>query len=125
MKKIFLILLICAYALSTMGVGLKEFYCCGKLKSKFITLTGNNKADCTTEGCCKTKHQFLKLKDNHLASADIYLPVKHFVTLSFGTSACLIAASFAQQTVHTNGSHAPPLYDKELPLYLSNRVFRI
>jgi hypothetical protein len=124
MKKIFLILLICAYALSTMGVGLKEFYCCGKLKSKFITLTGNNKADCTTEGCCKTKHQFLKLKDNHLASADIYLPTKHFVTLPLYTPAYNIL-SFAQQAVHINGSHAPPLYDDNLPLYLSNCVFRI
>jgi hypothetical protein len=124
MKKIFLILLICAYALSTMGVGFKEFYCCGKLKSKFITLTGNKKADCTTEGCCTTKHQFLKLKDNHLASTDIYFPAKHFAVLSFYTPAYYIA-SFAQQAVHTNGSHAPPLYGNDLPLYLSNCVFRI
>src|SRR4051794_7936713 len=121
MKKIFLILLICAYALSTMGVGLKEFYCCGKLKTKFLTLTGNNKADCTMEGCCKTKHQFLKLKDNHLASADIYLPAKHFATLPFFTSVNL-TDSFAQQAVHTNRSHGPPLYDDDLPLYLSNCV---
>ena len=124
MKKIFLILLICAYTLSTMGVGLKEFYCCGKLKSKFITLTGNNKADCTTEGCCKTKHQFLKLTDNHLASADIYLPAKHFAAVAFYTPAYHIL-SFAQQAVHTHNSHAPPLYDDDLPLYLSNSVFRI
>jgi hypothetical protein len=124
MKKIFLILLICAYALSTMGVGLKEFYCCGKLKSKFITLTGNSKTDCTAEGCCKTKHQFLKLNDNHLAGADIYLPAKHFIALPFYTPAYNLL-SFAQQTAHINGSHAPPVYDKDLPLYLSNCVFRI
>ena len=124
MKKIFLILLICAYALSTVGVGFKEFYCCGKLKSKYITLTDNNKADCTTEGCCKTKHQFLKLNDNHLASADIYLPAKHFVTLPFYQPAYNII-SFAQQAAYTNGSNAPPLYDDDLALYLYNRVFRI
>jgi hypothetical protein len=123
MKKIFLILLICAYTLSTMGVGLKEFYCCGKLKSKFITLTGNNKADCTTEGCCKTKHQFLKLNDNHFASADIYRPAVHFAVLSFYTPAYHIT-SFTQQVENANGSHAPPLYDN-LPIYLSNCVFRI
>jgi len=124
MKKIFLILLICAYALSTVGVGFKEFYCCGKLKSTFIALTDNSKANCTMDGCCKTKYQFLKLKDNHLASADIYMPVKHFAALPFHTTTYNII-SFAQQAAHINGSHAPPLYDDDLPLYLSNCVFRI
>ncbi|TKK70179.1 hypothetical protein FC093_05365 [Ilyomonas limi] len=124
MKRIFLILLICAYAVSTMGVGFGEFYCCGKLKSKFITLADNNKEKCTKEGCCKTKYQFLKLKDNHVASADIYLPAKHFAALHFYAPA-FITLSPERPSVPTNRSHAPPLYDDGLPLYLSNCIFRI
>ena len=124
MKKLSLILLICAYALSTMGVGFKEFYCCGKLKSVLVTLADNNKQQCTKEGCCKTKYQFLKLKDNHLASADIHLAAKYFTVLHYYTPAYNIIA-LPQQIVHANRSHAPPLYDDNLPLYLSNCVFRI
>lgn len=124
MKKLILILLICAYSLSTMGVGFGEFYCCGKLKSKFISLADTNKEKCTKEGCCKTKYQFFKLKDNHLASADIHLPAKHFTALYFYTPA-YIPVVFTQQTVSANRSHAPPLYDDDKPLYLSNCVFRI
>ena len=124
MKKLILILLICAYSLSTMGVGFGEFYCCGKLKSKFISLADTNKKECTKEGCCKTKYQFFKLKDNHLASADIHLPAKQFTALYFYTPA-YTPVLFAQQTVFTNRSHAPPLYDDDGPLYLSNCVFRI
>jgi len=107
-----------------MGVGFKEFYSCGKLKSVLISIEGNSKQQCTKEGCCKTKYQFFKLDDNHLASADIHLPGKYFTDLHFYTPAYNII-SFAQQTAHTNHSHAPPLYDDDLPLYLSNCVFRI
>ena len=123
MKKTFLILLICAYSIATMGVGFKEFYCCGKLKSTLISLTNKKQPACTKDGCCKTKHQFLKLSDNHLASADIYLPVKHVAVLSFYTP--VLTPVFTGRAVHINGSHAPPLYDDDLPLYLSNCVFRI
>lgn len=124
MKKILLILLICAYALSTMGVGLGEFYCCGKLKDKFISLADTNKKECTKEGCCKTKYQFFKVKDNHLASADIHLPAKHFTVLYFYAPA-YTPVSFVQQTAPAHRSHAPPQYDDNKPLYLSNCIFRI
>src|SRR6476661_2308717 len=99
MKKFFLILLICAYSLSTMGVGFKEFYCCRKLKSVLVSIEGNSKQQCTKEGCCKTKYQFFKLDDNHLASADIHFPAKHFIALPFYNPAYHIV-SFAQQAVH-------------------------
>ena len=79
---------------------------------------------CTKEGCCKTKYQFIKLNDNHLASADIHLSAKLFTALYLYTPA-YNAISFAQQIVHTNQNHAPPLYDDDLPLYLSNCVFRV
>jgi hypothetical protein len=107
-----------------MGVGFKEFYCCGKLKSVLVALTDNNKQQCTKEGCCKTKYQFLKLNDNHLASTDIYLPAKYFTALHLYIPDYNVI-TFAQQTVRNNRSHAPPLYDDGLPLYLSNCVFRI
>ncbi len=124
MKKSLLILLLCAYSLSTMGVGFGEFYCCGKLKSTFIALAAGNKEKCSKEGCCKTKYQFFKVKDNHLASADIHLPAKHFTALHFYTPV-FVPVFFVQPPVPANQSHAPPLYDDNLPLYLTNNVFRI
>ncbi len=38
MKKLAAISLICIYGLATMGFSLKEFYCCGKLKTISVTL---------------------------------------------------------------------------------------
>lgn len=124
MKRILLILLICAYSLSTVGVGFKEFYCCGKLKAVLITLDNSNKQGCTKEGCCKTRQQFLKLQDNHIASANVFLPANHLAVLHCYTPA-FNTTSFNQQSVQANHTHAPLLYDDDLPIYLSNCVFRI
>ena len=124
MKKIVLILLICADALSTMGVGFKEFYCCGKLKSVLVSIADTNKQACTKEGCCKTKYQFLKLNNNHVASVDVSLPAKYFAVLHLYTPV-FNSVLFTPQSVQANDSHAPPLYGDDLPIYLSNCVFRI
>src|SRR5712671_2111887 len=81
MKKTALLLLICIYSLSTFGVSLKEFYCCGKLKSVALTLREYEKQKCKSDdnsGCCKTKFQFYKINDKHFAADILSSPVKHF-----------------------------------------------
>ncbi|MEJ7768459.1 MAG: hypothetical protein WKF89_11655 [Chitinophagaceae bacterium] len=127
MKKIVLILLICSYSLATMGFSLKEFYCCGKLKSVTVELTPNKKQTCNKgdgSGCCDNKYQFYKVKDNHLSGKAVDIPLKYFTDLDLFTSV-IQSISFSIQEIDVmNGSHAPPLYTG-VPIYLSNCVFRI
>ena len=82
MKKIALLLLINIYALSAFGIGIKQFYCCGKLQSTSISFVQNPTEKCDNggekSGCCKTKFQSLKVKDSHIAADAINNPVKHF-----------------------------------------------
>ncbi len=124
MKKVFIILLVCIYSFSTFGVGLKGFYCCGKLKSVNVKLVEEGKEKGNSKNCCKTKYQYFKVKDNHFATAELTVPVKYYTDLvSFNPSYQYI--SFLPQQVDIlNHSHAPPLY-KGVPIYLSNCVFRI
>ncbi len=128
MKKFALILIICIYSLSTVGFNLKEFYCCGKLKSVTVALAQDTKQKCSKgdnkDDCCKTKYQYFKVKDNHLASAHVATPLNSFSDLHTITPSYQ-SISFATQEIDViNGSHAPPLYTG-VPIYLSNCVFRI
>ncbi len=128
MKRTAIILLLTIYSLSTFGVGLKEFYCCVKLKSVSLTIASEGKDKCSKgdnkQGCCKTKYQYLNVKDNHLASAHVATPLNYFSDLHTITPSYQ-SISFATQEIDViNGSHAPPLYTG-VPIYISNCVFRI
>lgn len=127
MKKIVLILLICIYSLSTLGVSLKEFYCCGKLKSVTVALADDGKDKCgkgdNKGGCCKTKYQFFKVSDKHLTTSKITTPLKFYADIvSFNPISQSIF--LPQQAVIINGSHAPPLH-RGVPAYISNCVFKV
>ncbi len=127
MKKVALILLICGYTLATMGFSLKEFYCCGKLKSVTVELTPNRKQTCNKGdggGCCDNKYQFYKVKDNHLSGKALDIPLKYFTDLDLFTSEVQSISFVTQEISVINGSHAPPLYTG-VPIYISNCVFRI
>jgi len=127
MKKIALILLICSYSLATMGFSLKEFYCCGKLKSVTVELTPNKKQTCNKgdgSGCCDNKYQFYKVKDNHLSGKAVDIPLNYFTDVDLFTSEVQSISFVTNEIDVINGSHAPPLY-KGVPVYISNCVFRI
>jgi hypothetical protein len=127
-NKASLILLLVVYGIATLGIGITRFYCCGKLKSTSINLAHEQKQKCggegKTDGCCKTKYQSIKVKDNHVAGEIASIPSKHFVVLH------LLASSFEAITLvdHSlnvaNASHAPPLKEK-VPIYILNCVYRI
>jgi hypothetical protein len=128
MKKSSIIILILIYSISISGVGLKEFYCCGKLRSVTIALTGNKEEKCNNgdnkDGCCKSKYQLLKVNDKHLASFYSVLPFKN--NIEFLSSFILfqpIIFSTCQKAV-IEGSPSPPVHSG-VPIYLSNCVFRI
>jgi hypothetical protein len=128
MKKVSLILLITIYSVATVGVCLKKFYCCGNLKSVSVVITDTEKEKCgmgdEKSGCCESRFQWLKVKDDHLAPSDIDLSFKHFTDLHIFTPLWQTAKYELNEEVIINGSHAPPL-DAGIPIYISNRVFRI
>ncbi len=88
MKTVALIILISIYSTAVVGFSLREFYCCGKLKSVSVTFSQDAKQKCSKgngSGCCGNKYQFFKVKDNHFASDDVNIPVKHFTDLNLFT----------------------------------------
>ncbi|HEX4373046.1 MAG TPA: hypothetical protein VHZ50_07085 [Puia sp.] len=129
MKKVLLSLLVCIYALSSFGIGIREFYCCGKLKSvnfSFVQESKENGAKCESDNgrCCKTQHKFFKVKDNHVASYYEINAANHFIFLHHVTPEFKLPVYLSNQITFDNPSHAPPR-DSGVPVYISNRVFRI
>lgn len=129
MKKIALILLTVIYAVSTFAIGVKQFYCCGKLKSTDIAFVQqeskdrDSKVDVTT-GCCKTEFKSLKVKDSHVTADTINIPVKHFTDLQLFSPSFEVRMQASEPVFITNTSHAPPLH-QGVPVYILYCVYRI
>lgn len=128
MKKITVILLLSIYSISTLGLSLKSFYCCGDLKSVTVSITQDEQQKCANDDgmsdCCKTKYQFFKVKDNHVAGDVISTPVLHFINLHLFLSSFQIINYPSQEIYIANLSNAPPLLHT-VPDYIFNCVFRI
>ena len=127
MKKFTVILITLLYSISTLGIGLKEFYCCGKLKSVTITLVHEADEKCDKggkkSGCCKTEHQFLKIKDSHLAPGDVFTPIKFIPELNLFITVNELKSIYSTRIDLSNDIHGPPVFDR--PIYLFNCVYRI
>ena len=129
MKRVVLISLICIYALSIGGVGIEEFYCCGKLTSVTVALVVTDKDTCAkgdnSDGCCKTKFQYFKVKDTHLLNGELgnlfTYPAEPSSFLSFYQDVSYV---LSREVGIINGIHAPPLPDS-VPIYLFICVFRV
>lgn len=85
MKKIALILLICMYTLSSFGVSVNQFYCCGKLKTTSLSFLHAVTEKCSNQkmmvGCCKTTFKSFQVKDSHVAALGINKMAKVFTDL--------------------------------------------
>jgi hypothetical protein len=129
MKKTSLLLLLVIYTVSVFGIGVREFYCCGKLQSVHISFIQEAKEKATKGesamgGCCKTTHTFFKVRDNHKAAdnfSHLSVPVVHLQALFTVFNEPVY---FRDQVTVANATHAPP-GDESVPIYLSNRVFRV
>ncbi|MBA4198718.1 MAG: hypothetical protein C0459_14310 [Chitinophaga sp.] len=102
-------------------------YCMGKLKTTNVQLT-NKKACCckkadSNKSCCKTKHHFVKLEDNHKAS---YADFKIQLPVTVIESDYFLAEqnNIIKKNQITYSPHAPPLLNGQ-STYLLNCVFRI
>lgn len=116
------------YAISIFGIGIKQFYCCGKLQSTSISFVQHSTDKCDKgsekSDCCKTKFQSLKVKDPHITADAINNQVNHFSEVINFTPAFENQSLLLQQTVINNRSHAPPLL-QGTPLYILHCLYRI
>ena len=128
MKNIALILLICVYSLSNFGIGVRQFYCCGILKTTTISFIQEAKEKCNKgdekNGCCKTKFKSLKVTDNQISAEKISNIVKHFTNLHLLNSSLEVTTLANEIVSIANASHAPPS-NQGIPVYLLNCNFRI
>lgn len=128
MKKITIILLLGIYSLSTLGLSLKSFYCCGKLKSVKVSIAEDQQQryanDNGNSDCCQTKYQFFKVKDNHFAGDVVNVPILHFCYLHLFTSPYQIVNYPSEKKDLANLSNAPPLHHT-VPDYIFNCVFKV
>ena len=128
MKKIAAILFLTIYSLSVLGIGVRQFYCCGKLKSTSLTLVQESKEKCSNsaamKGCCKTKFKSLKVKDSHVTTdGNAVNFIKHFTDLDIPVAEFKSAALANEPVVVANTSHAPP--GKAIPLYIFHCTYLI
>ena len=111
-----------------MGFTLKQFFCCGQLKSISLTNGQNTENNCRNvnqkSGCCNNKFQFFKVNDNHFTSDDIKAPVKQVIDLHLFTPSFQEIPFCNSKIIICNRSNAPPLYPG-VPTYINNCVFRI
>ena len=127
-KKALIIFLLFIYTLASFGIGVRQFYCCGKLKSVNLTYvqTKNGKCKMGNEktGCCKTKFQSIKVKDAHIAAekwhhlTKVFIPVFH----QFFQFAVVVPTQYL--SAYHQCAHAPPI-SAITPLYQLNCVYRI
>ena len=128
MKKVSLIIIICIYSLATLGVGVKQFYCCGKLKSTNIAFTQGTKQHCTNSdempGCCKTSFKSFKLNDSHFAADTPIFPLNSYTDLHFLYTSWILEKPINNSKIILNLSNAPPLH-YGVPVYLLHCAYRI
>jgi hypothetical protein len=134
MKKFAAIILFCIYSLASLGIGIKQFYCCGKLKSTVATLLHTptqGEKNCPSamaasmKNCCKTHIITLQVKDSHIAS-DVKFSFAKFQLESvplqfFSLPEAQIIPSATALCFYAKAP--PPLHD--IPLYIKNCVYRI
>ena len=127
MKRLTLIFLCSLYAISILGVSIKKFYCCGKLKSITVHLWNDSKATCNKgddkDGCCKAESKFFKVKENHIAFSETSTPHKYFCDVDLPVSTPRISKIKSFTASIANGINAPPDYKRIL--YIFNCVYRI
>jgi len=127
MKKVAIIFLVCIYSVATMGFTIKQFYCCGILKSITLSVSQDSNLKCdkgSGDGCCNNKYQFFKVKDKHISAGNISCPDNYFTDLHSYYPSFTITAFAVQQTSLAHSNHSPPL-QSGVSLYIYNCTFRI
>lgn len=118
-------MIIVVYMLSIAGMAVNQFYCCGKLSSESLSFLGSKqKENNDASGCCKTIHQYFKVKDAHISSDHITSPEKYFTLIQTTFAVFEINTPVRLQVVSANNINAPPLLAGN-PIYIFNCTYRI
>lgn len=127
-KRIAILFLLLIYAVSSSGIGINRFYCCGKLKSVHFVLLHEQGTKCIKgngkKGCCETTYHTLKLKENHVVSETPSLEAKYFITVPILIPTIEISWSSLQPQDFANACHAPPPLNN-ISLYILHCTYRI
>ena len=126
MKKYAAIALICLYLVSTYGISVSRFYCCGVLKTQDVALALFSKKTVKDDACCKHTQKVIKVSDNQQERA-----VAYSVQVNHADAACIKPYVDAWQftnpfaTRNTNFANSPPKWQPAVPLYIQLCTYRI
>lgn len=128
MKRTVALLLAAFYLFSSLGVAAKSMYCLGVLSSTTVAYTDNSKDTCkmgvAIKKCCKTKKQYLKVKDQHYGSVTLEFLAKLFPVLSHYISTDTVVEEPCLYRLHAYNSKAPPGI-LQTPAYILHCTYRI
>ncbi|WP_343670961.1 hypothetical protein [Chitinophaga sp.] len=128
MKRITAICLLLLYSLTLVGLGVKQFYCCGKLKEVSVGLAGATKHECEMEkehkGCCETAFKTLKVEDSHFSAAGVTVPSTFFFTLVNVQLSAWTAEPVTDLPYQLNCGNGPPLHNI-VPGYILHCIYRV
>ena len=112
MKRVIVALITAVYLFSSLGVAAKSMYCIGVLTSTTIAYSDHSQEKCKMgvemRKCCKTKKQYLKVKDQHYGSVTLAFFAKLFPVLSNLASPDNTADTPCLYRLHAYNSNAPP-----------------
>lgn len=128
MKRFAITLFALLYLVSSSGLAINNFYCCGKLKKTSLLLDEEvfKKCKCSKDdNCCNTETVYVKVKDNHSPVNSLKLSCSEFanqfnVYVTTVTDPYFVSHAWNEWTA----IHAPPLISKQ-PVYLQVENFRI
>ncbi len=121
MKKVILLLLVTAYSLSTLGITVSSFYCCGNLKSISVNFIIKDQGDCQDKKCCNTHHELHKVDSQHLLADPVIFPVYFNVSpVQYYDS-----YTFSEKAIRGFNFYNQPNLHQDIPVYLIHCSFLI
>jgi len=128
MKRVTAICLLLLYSLTLVGLGVKQFYCCGKLKEVSFGLASAAAHHCDMDkehkGCCETAFKTLKVEDSHFSATDVNIPATFFFTLANLQLNNWYIEPVLDQPFRFKYGNGPPLYNS-IPKYILNCIYRV
>ena len=127
MKKLFIIVLMLVYGLSSSGMTINLHYCCGKLDG--VSFTGKKEKTCKMgnhikkSGCCNDKQISAPLNFEQQAATKWVQSTKQTIAVPVHH---VLNTSFKDYIVSTNRlARGTPEHLPSIPLFIKNCVFRI
>ena len=130
MKKAIATIFLLVYFFTSSGATIQLHFCMDKLVS--WGFTANGKLNCGKcgmpkeghKGCCHDEIKIINVDKNHKASFNSFEFLKFQLSLPKNVSQNLKNTYFVHPVLFNSTNHAPPIL-KNIPVYISNAVFRI